>query len=59
MVDGAVSVWLAGNLVIGPLPSNELNLNNMIEKVPEWKKAYGPGRVWQEHVCPLFMLPLF
>ncbi|OJJ41992.1 hypothetical protein ASPZODRAFT_78107 [Penicilliopsis zonata CBS 506.65] len=51
VVFGEVSVWFAGNLVVGPVQNSKLDQDHIIDKVPEWKEKYGPGRVWQERVC--------
>ncbi|RMJ20810.1 hypothetical protein PHISP_08319 [Aspergillus sp. HF37] len=51
VVSGQMSVWFAGNLVIGPVPESEFSLDDLVANVPEWRKKYGPGRVWEERPC--------
>jgi len=33
---------------MGPLSSRDLDLKHVVDKVPEWQTAYGPGRIWIE-----------
>jgi hypothetical protein len=35
---------------MGPLSSRDLDLKHVVDKVPEWQTAYGPGRIWIEEV---------
>ncbi|KAL4784371.1 hypothetical protein BJX76DRAFT_221081 [Aspergillus varians] len=58
VVAGEMSVWFAGNLVLGPLQSSELRIDDIVDKTPEWRKQYGPDRVWEEDVLPLYLLYL-
>ena len=49
--NGQVTVFFAGRVVMGPLSNRDLDLKYVVDKVPEWQTAYGPGRIWLEEVC--------
>jgi hypothetical protein len=51
VVDGQVTVWFAGKMVMGPLGCSKLEIGDLVENVSQWQKEYGPGRVWVEEVC--------
>lgn len=51
VVENETTVWFGGRLTMGPLPDSELKPADYIDKIPEWTKMYGPGRVWVEQVC--------
>jgi hypothetical protein len=43
-----ISVWFSGHIVMGPLPSSNLDLESVVKKVLEWESMVGPGRIWIE-----------
>ena len=45
VVENEATVWFSGRLIMGPLPDSELKPADYIDKIPEWTKMYGPGRV--------------
>lgn len=51
VVEGEVTVWFAGKMTMGPLWSNELQMEEYINMVPKWQEEYGPSAVWVEKVC--------
>jgi hypothetical protein len=56
VIDDQVTVWFAGRLVMRPTHRRELKDYDLVNKVPEWRAKYGPGRIWVEEVnlykCP-------
>lgn len=50
VVQGLATVWYRGVLRLGPIPGKELNEDVLVDKVTEWHRIHGPGRVWVERV---------
>lgn len=51
VIENEATVWFGGRLTMGSLLESELKPADYIDKIPEWIKKYGPGRVWVERVC--------
>lgn len=48
-----VTVWFGGNMVMGPMSREELDVEILNMPVDEWRERFGPGMVWIEEVCCL------
>lgn len=46
-----VTVWFGGNMVMGPISRRDLESEDVIVSVEEWRERLGPGMVWVEKVC--------
>lgn len=53
VLPGQATVWFAGNLVAGPLPSSELTMDYTDKHAPGWLEKYGYGHIRTEDVCHL------
>ncbi|QKX56126.1 uncharacterized protein TRUGW13939_03226 [Talaromyces rugulosus] len=49
VVPGQATVWFAGNLVAGPLPSSGFTEDYLAKNIPGWREKYGHGHVWTEN----------
>lgn len=43
--DEMTTVWFAGVMTMGHLKNSELDLEEVVEKVPEWEEKYGLGHI--------------
>ena len=50
-VDGQVTVWFAGGMVIELIHPRELNEHNLHDKCLNDKRNMAAGRIWVEEVC--------
>ncbi|RFU27504.1 hypothetical protein B7463_g8820, partial [Scytalidium lignicola] len=48
-VDGQVTFWYNGKMVMGPLPQNNITLQDIYDLRDKCIQQYGPGRFWEEN----------
>ncbi|KAK2803561.1 hypothetical protein FQN51_003323 [Onygenales sp. PD_10] len=46
--DELTTVWYAGHMIMGPLPTDDPMLEKLGTLVPELEEKYGPGDLWTE-----------
>lgn len=54
MVEGQTTVWYAGKLKMGTMPQKKFNREDLVKKVPEWRKDGSRGRYWVECVSVFY-----